>query len=823
MKTAHNFRMYQNAAYLMLFLAAIVWPSRHVEAQFCSVSSVSLTSKSTSTNKEKCGFGECQLSWPPKRFLRQIDVDLKLFEHWPSSSYAKSYFKHEQWYERLTCYMGEAYSGQASRREVIEPPVYVCCSGSVVDPLMGTWDDGGGCASYWANYWVIGLLNCGYFEPDEIYYYYNCASQLEHGYSVGQNEMTYVRDEWIGVRSKPYTDEMLRADVIALLPPYPEEWTPGSGVAFWYLSEDHLYASGGKMLNRFTIPNTEKGVTYRVKWQEQILYPNRPPSRRSKAKEVKGTGDPNNPAYVEDEVDVPKDECAIVVLEDSIAVEVVSVPGAGSWSAPGTGSVGTGGGNGGCNGPFCSSGTGVSGGPALWISLGPAGINGSAGQIGFSSSKPSPELYTPLTLYCTAGDSSDVELIRAEVYTTNIVPDKDVQILTDAVVVTNDGAIWTNVHYTIEVLDVTNSAIYTNLALRQVKAPQVLADIVPVTYGYEIRFYWLWQVGSSKVDNIYPILDPSPFVTWRVENPNPTTTNQLRITETRQSQGVVGRWDYSYTPETGAWKLQPAGDEIEVEIFSTSIGDMLQELSLWRKPGGTEVYRVKRIYQKYYTGQYAASVPVEGEVLVQEAIGPEDAPQITAYTYHDQWAFGTTGRRLLKTVTHPDGSWVYYDWYDQNGNPLAVYSAFGDAALDEYWNGRLTEYFYGPGYGDDGTIRPETPRKVVESVQGQVLSCRYTLFPSIDTRLDIQCINPYASWDDPSNLFTTNHYYTQGPNQFALKAVVHPDKTLTTYDYATNVAGTLRTNIVAHGLPDPSYTTVLTRIFHQRERDDVDE
>jgi len=42
-----------------------------------------------------------------------------------------------------------------------------------------------------------------------------------------------------------------------------------------------------------------------------------------------------------------------------------------------------------------------------------------------------------------------------------------------------------------------------------------------------------------------------------------------------------------------------------------------------------------------------------------------------------------------------------------------------------------------------------------------------------------------------------------------LKAVVHPDKTLTTYSYATNATGTLWTNIVAHGTPDPTYTTVI--------------
>lgn len=89
----------------------------------------------------------------------------------------------------------------------------------------------------------------------------------------------------------------------------------------------------------------------------------------------------------------------------------------------------------------------------------------------------------------------------------------------------------------------------------------------------------------------------------------------------------------------------------------------------------------------------------------------------------------------------------------------------------------------------------------------------YTIFPSADMRIDAQATqNPsdgWVDWNDPSNLFTTNRYYTNGVNLNRLRSVVHPDGTLTTYDYQDDSGGNYRTNMTATGQPNSGFTAVV--------------
>jgi len=356
-------------------------------------------------------------------------------------------------------------------------------------------------------------------------------------------------------------------------------------------------------------------------------------------------------------------------------------------------------------------------------------------------------------------------------------------------------------------------------AVRQVNAPQALADVVTLdAFCYQIGYYLSSQVGA-KVGGVYQ-LSGSPFVTWKIQNPDASTNtfNSVRITETRGSD--VKTYNSVYTASSGSWKLGYPGslreDEWVVNTVTNGTSVVIQGYTkpgylrtvavTTRVPGGPDQFKVKRVYQLF----------TWGEGLVEETLDPDTHPRTTTYTYYPDTSF-QHGPPVQKVIG-PDGSWKWYE-YDSFGRVSAISSSFGNVTPDGTQppsSVRKTEYFYGDeaatfvyGSGDDGTLQTNTPRCIIETLQILDVGRRYSVVRSLDARIDIQCTAPGASWNDPSNLFTTNRFYTNGPNQFALRAVVRPDGTMTTYDYITNAAGTYLTNITATGRPDSSFTYIV--------------
>jgi RHS repeat-associated protein len=352
-----------------------------------------------------------------------------------------------------------------------------------------------------------------------------------------------------------------------------------------------------------------------------------------------------------------------------------------------------------------------------------------------------------------------------------------------------------------------------------------LADIVTSNaFAYEIRFYLPSQVGA--ISNGVHQLSGSAFVTWKIESPDASTNtyNRLRITETRGSDAKT--YDYTYTGSPGSWKLDyPGGLREDERTVSTTtngpsvilgLGGFRQspqaipgftrtENYTTRVPGGQDQFKVRRVYQRLDWGT----------PMVEETVSPDNNPQTTTYVYISEAMAGRRGQ-LLQKVIHPDGSWQWFT-YDGIGHYASVYSSLGDISPDgdnlPYLASR-TDYDYGnstvASSGDDGSLYPDTPRCIREYQNQSEVSAHYTAFPSLGLRIDVQTVAPYVSqWDDPSSLFTTNRYYTSGPNTNRLKSVVRPDGTLETYDYAADVTGTYRTNMTASGKPDPTFSRVI--------------
>jgi RHS repeat-associated protein len=407
----------------------------------------------------------------------------------------------------------------------------------------------------------------------------------------------------------------------------------------------------------------------------------------------------------------------------------------------------------GTNSTYGSIGDGV--GPSFRVSLGTAQYGQAAGNLFFEGGSPDPALFTTAALQF---DSSRV----------------------DVTVVTNsDGSI------------------------RQVAAPQALADIPipPTTNGYVINFYYSSQV-TNQSGGLFTFSD-IPYVTWMITNCDPSTINQIQISQTGSSYGLMKQWNYTYSTNTGAWSVQPLGGAIQGNMSISNLSeDSYQIISSLQSPSGSNASQVKQTWQTFYWS-YCTNIAVS-----QISAGSDGASEITSYTYWDPQIFGAGNLNLVATITHADGSWENYASYDTNGNPLQVYSSFEDVSIGNYWNGREIDYTYDPtvagvsSSGDDGTANPNVPRSTVGYLEGYEVSRRYTVFPSLGVCLDIQCTVPGAAWNDPGNLVTSNVFYTSGPNQFDLRAVIRPDGTMTTYDYATNSAGTYKTNMTTTGQAD---------------------
>ncbi len=299
--------------------------------------------------------------------------------------------------------------------------------------------------------------------------------------------------------------------------------------------------------------------------------------------------------------------------------------------------------------------------------------------------------------------------------------------------------------------------IETSGQIRQVKAPQALADIVTNTaFNYEIRYYLPFQVGS-KVDGIYQMTG-SPYVTWTIENPDASTNiySRLRITETRDSETYI--YDYTNIASQG-WMLDYPGGLREDQVTKATIittnlyvieedepTNMTNEVhsvtcvvtNIVRAPGGPVEFKSIRIYQQDNELDYdrfAVNVGPGYEItenqapltLTQETLDPDGNPQTTTYVYYtsDEILDVATPTFVpLEMVVHPDGSWQYYI-YDDSGRVTDVYSGSGDVPAPdpdvgpESWASRHVSYSYAPVSGDDdGSQFPNSPRTTVEYLTG---------------------------------------------------------------------------------------------------------
>jgi RHS repeat-associated protein len=257
-----------------------------------------------------------------------------------------------------------------------------------------------------------------------------------------------------------------------------------------------------------------------------------------------------------------------------------------------------------------SSSGGLSGG----FSLG-GSVNGTAGEISFSSGTISPELFTPDALNYVSV-TPDVEVIR------------------------DPG---------------------TN-ALRQIKAPETLADIVTISAtSYEIRFYPISQVGP-KVSGLYQTTG-NPSKIWRISSPqNSAAIPEIKVTEI---QGTISK-EQVFSAIGGTWLSTITGLRSESRTGTTlGNGDTQIETTVFHPTTGVIASKIRDVYHAFPWGTERIS-------SVQD---PDGDALATTWAFHED-AIDTANYGRLKWIIRPDGSWERYSYYEGGGESGKIESVF---------------------------------------------------------------------------------------------------------------------------------------------------
>jgi RHS repeat-associated protein len=574
-----------------------------------------------------------------------------------------------------------------------------------------------------------------------------------------------------------YTDLDHYQIILGMIGPFSDWYSPSASsdlimlrCAYSVNDETHVFGDLQEMKYQFGVVGTQAGVAYTISY-DLITWdiPTGSITVRHKTAQTIGSGDASGTVYSHELLEPPpywdnSDSGGMVITW----VDNVSVSTSGSGALAGSGpllNTASGSGCTSCGSGLLANGA-VPGGVFANFGLGQATNGYTAGVLGISEAMPSLGIATTSNLWSSASTPDVVQILLANV-------------------------------------------------LRQVRTPQVFVDIVTVDpFSYELRYYQPSQFSSTTNDSgVYtPIGSPTPFVTFKVQNPDASTNtfNRIRITETRGTS--VNTYDYTYTAATGTWVIDYPGalrqDQIVNTVVTNLDGTYTRTVTITvRVPSGADQLKVKRVYQKF------GANPGGFEALVQETLNPDTNPQTTTYTY-DGNALAYGNHVPIKSLTRPDGSWEYYVYInDGTGHLYRTFTSFGDQAMPtsdpaDTSPYRYVQYDYSPvNPSDNGTRFPDSPRTVSTYLFNQLISQNYlAILPGeID---DIRCQTPGAAWNASDNLVTVTKFFTAGSNSNKVQSVLQPNGTMSIYAYGQAVDGG-QTNTAWSGQPDAGRVNII--------------
>jgi RHS repeat-associated protein len=347
---------------------------------------------------------------------------------------------------------------------------------------------------------------------------------------------------------------------------------------------------------------------------------------------------------------------------------------------------------------------------------------------------------------------------------------------------------------TINVTEVRDAAN----ALRQVRSPALLADVVTLTSSsYEVRFYSADAIGNPDSAGLHAPAGAA-FAVVKFENPEPAnpTSGRFRLTESRGSRVRVSTYSRTIGANNAVtWTLE-RGDA--AAVLATEIRVVTPVSATVR----TERVTLQRGAVIDSVSEREITTFPWGEETTRETQDPAGANLTTTFEFHSN-AF-LAGYRKLATRQATDGSWERR-FYDGSGRITRVVRPYLNSpiAWSEWADTiRATETAYATLPDADGDLAPEQLTTVVEKTLAQETARSYVIVwsrpvslggESFTRRADIQCTVAGAAWNASTNLSTETLTYAAGPFTGRARRVVRPDGTATLTTCALATDGTLTT------------------------------
>ncbi len=549
---------------------------------------------------------------------------------------------------------------------------------------------------------------------------YSDSGWIEEGYYDIYNTHITQSGEWSS--STIYSDEVTTASLLDLSGVSFSDWAPGSGGAFVTVSLDEMTGAARKMKWR---------VKYLAAIGEVVEFTVVETYKGDCTNEVKttpvrrmGTGQveyypSSSGTTVEAPIRTPDPDCSECGTVASGRVEISL---GGDCNSCKTGKCGAG------------TGTGKNESVSYTAGLGFGGHGEERGSLVLYSTKPDASLASPAKLEYF-GTLKDIELVKS------------------------------------------------NGVLRHARAPQCLADIVPINGDkFEIRFYL--TPGSKDGNGFYS--SPSGLFSTHIIQHVSGSTNHLKITD------GTAQHDYTWSASDQGWTLDSGNGVSSLRKTTVSHDDVaLIKTNIIRNPDNSIVYKEVSHY---------LDLPSYGPVLLQSVVDPSGAALTSQYQYYTNSTTDGTNYGKVRLQIDPTGFWMKWE-YDTNGYLLKETRQFLNAATNAIDSAcRVIDY------QRDFLTNALESIKTVETLLGVEVSRSYHL-EFYGEHWDVQCQTPGALWYAGDNLTTISRFYTNGAFALELKSVSHPNGTVDLYEYETNAIHKVTT--VYSGEPNSGGTAVV--------------
>lgn len=335
--------------------------------------------------------------------------------------------------------------------------------------------------------------------------------------------------------------------------------------------------------------------------------------------------------------------------------------------------------------------------------------------------------------------------------------------------------------------------------LRQIKAPDVFVDIVPIsTDSFEIRCYRPNQVGVlDAATHLYTISGPAVNI-YTISNPDSgNSTDRLRFTDGNKTTDY---WSDGATHTTTMSQL--GGDRVE---SVTKSPDGLTEDRIVKDGAGAIIAHTTDTYVQYGFGR----------ALVKHVDGTGAAyPEQISYSYYTDASLpGSFGR--LKSQNDPWGKWTDFS-YDEQGRILKEVTRFGQSNNHTDASNRVVDHIYTTVGDLDGDGIDDELDTAVDSLLGSEVGRTFELryshvedFNGLPTRKVLlgQATAPGASWYEAGTLVTLTRKVSDGDFKNEVVYELRPDGVLTTTAHV--VGSGVVTTTLDTGVADEEHSEVV--------------